>query len=155
MPESHNSATAIGPPRRGMGRAYEAKVGRRAIRLMDLADLPTLPHKIDRLLSHHNALRRGLNLEEIGAAGILQELTALAPKLLPYAETVWRLLDPKRRAGKRIPFEGAQGALLDVAHRTYPYGTPFNTRAAHAANRTCTVPQAGRHLFGECDASTD
>src|ERR1700750_2710368 len=94
--ESANTATAIGTTRRGIGPAYEDKVGRRAIRLMDLADLDTLPHKIYRLLSHHNALRRGLNLEEIDGKVILRELTALAPQLLPYAETVWRLADPKR-----------------------------------------------------------
>ena len=91
--ESSNAVTAIGTTRRGIGPAYEDKVGRRAIRLMDLADLDTLPHKIDRLLAHHNALRRGLNLEEIDGSVILTELKALAPKLLPYAETVWRLLD--------------------------------------------------------------
>ncbi len=110
--ESSNALTAIGTTRRGIGPAYEDKVGRRAIRLMDLADLDTLPHKIERLLAHHNALRRGLNLAEIDGAGILEELTALAPQLLPYTETVWRLLDQKRREGKRILFEGAQGALL-------------------------------------------
>src|ERR1700724_2718647 len=114
--ESSNAITALATTRRGIGPAYEDKVGRRAIRLMDLADLDTLPHKIDRLLSHHNALRRGLNLEEIDGAGILRGLPPLAPKLLPYAETVWRLLDQKRREGKRILFEGAQGALLDVDH---------------------------------------
>src|SRR5246127_984052 len=92
--ESSNAITAIGTTRRGIGPAYEDKVGRRAIRLMDLADLDTLPHKIDRLLAHHNALRRGLNLEEIDGAGILKELRALAPQLLPYAETVWRVVDP-------------------------------------------------------------
>src|SRR5467141_4642974 len=134
--ESSNPGTQIGTTRRGIGPAYEDKVGRRAIRLMDLADLPTLPHKIDRLLTHHNALRRGLNLEEIDGAGILPELTALAPKLLPYAETVWRLLDQKRREGKRILFEGAQGALLDVDHGTYPYVTSSNTVAAQAATGT-------------------
>ena len=89
--ESSNAATAIGTTRRGIGPAYEDKVGRRAIRLMDLADLDTLPNKIDRLLAHHNALRRGLNLEEIDGAGILRELSAIAPKLLPYTEAVWRL----------------------------------------------------------------
>jgi adenylosuccinate synthase len=112
--ESSSTVTAIGTTRRGIGPAYEDKVGRRAIRLMDLADLDTLPHKIDRLLAHHNALRRGLRLDEIDGGEILRELTALAPELLPYAETVWRLLDVKRREGKRILFEGAQGALLDV-----------------------------------------
>src|SRR5512138_939450 len=128
-----SAAKRIGTTGRGIGPAYEDKAGRRAIRLMDLADLDTLPHKIDRLLAHHNALRRGLNLEEIDGQAILRELSALAPQLLPYAETVWRLLDIKRREGKRILFEGAQGALLDVDHGTYPYVTSSNTVAAQAA----------------------
>ncbi len=145
---------AIGTTRRGIGPAYEDKVGRRAIRLMDLADLDTLPHKIDRLLAHHNALRRGLSLEEIDGAGILKELTALAPKLLPYAETVWRLLDQKRREGKRILFEGAQGALLDVDHGTYPYVTSSNTVAAQAATGTGMGPGAVGYVLGICKAYT-
>ena len=152
--ESSNAATAIGTTRRGIGPAYEDKVGRRAIRLMDLADLDTLPHKIDRLLAHHNALRRGLNLEEIDGGGILKELTALAPKLLPYAETVWRLLDLKRREGKRILFEGAQGALLDVDHGTYPYVTSSNTVAAQAATGTGMGPGAVGYVLGICKAYT-
>src|SRR5436305_2029628 len=104
-----NSGTAIGTTRRGIGPAYEDKVGRRAIRLMDLADLDSLPRKIDRLLTHHNALRRGMQLDEIDGDALFKELKALAPKVLPYAETVWSLLDAKRREGKRILFEGAQG----------------------------------------------
>src|ERR1700749_1885406 len=112
--ENAGKATAIGTPQRGIGPAYEDKVGRRAIRLMDLDDLKTLPHKVDRLLAHHNALRRGLNLPEFDAKQILQELTALAPQLLPYAETVWRLLDIKAPEGKRILFGGAPGAVFDV-----------------------------------------
>ena len=151
--ESANAHT-IGTTRRGIGPAYEDKVGRRAIRLMDLADLPTLPHKIDRLLAHHNALRRGLNLEEIDGAGILKELTVLAPQLLPYAETVWRLLDIKRREGKRILFEGAQGALLDVDHGTYPYVTSSNTVAAQAATGTGMGPGAVGYVLGICKAYT-
>ena len=121
---------------------------------MDLADLDTLPHKIDRLLAHHNALRRGLNLEEIDGGGILKELTAFAPKLLPYAETVWRLLDIKRREGKRILFEGAQGALLDVDHGTYPYVTSSNTVAAQAATGTGMGPGAVGYVLGICKAYT-
>src|SRR5471032_2158037 len=152
--ESSNALTAIGTTRRGIGPAYEDKVGRRAIRLMDLADLDTLPHKIERLLSHHNALRRGLNLAEIDGAGILKDLTALAPKLLPYAETVWRLLDQKRREGKRILFEGAQGALLDVDHGTYPYVTSSNTVAAQAATGTGMGPSAVGYVLGICKAYT-
>jgi len=152
--ESSNAITAIGTTRRGIGPAYEDKVGRRAIRLMDLADLDTLPHKIDRLLAHHNALRRGLNLEEIDGAGIMKELRALAPQLLPYAETVWRLLDLKRREGKRILFEGAQGALLDVDHGTYPYVTSSNTVAAQAATGTGMGPGAVGYVLGICKAYT-
>jgi adenylosuccinate synthase len=152
--ESGNAITAIGTTRRGIGPAYEDKVGRRAIRLMDLADLDTLPHKIDRLLAHHNALRRGLNLEEIDGKAILEELTALAPQLLPYAETVWRLLDIKRREGKRILFEGAQGALLDVDHGTYPYVTSSNTVAAQAATGTGMGPGAVGYVLGICKAYT-
>src|SRR5258705_9526158 len=121
---------------------------------MDLADLDTLPHKIDRLLAHHNALRRGLNLQEIDGGGILKELTALAPKLLPYAETVWRLLDLKRREGKRILFEGAQGALLDVDHGTYPYVTSSNTVAAQAATGSGLGPSAVGYVLGICKAYT-
>ncbi len=152
--ESASALTAIGTTRRGIGPAYEDKVGRRAIRLMDLADLDTLPHKIDRLLSHHNALRRGLKLEEIDGNAILKELTALAPRLLPYAETVWRLLDQKRREGKRILFEGAQGALLDVDHGTYPYVTSSNTVAAQAATGTGLGPSAVGYVLGICKAYT-
>src|ERR1700739_4827774 len=152
--ESSNAGTAIGTTRRGIGPAYEDKVGRRAIRLMDLADLDTLPHKIDRLLAHHNALRRGLSLEEIDGAVILRELTALAPQLLPYAETVWRLLDAKKREGKRILFEGAQGALLDVDHGTYPYVTSSNTVAAQAATGTGMGPGGVGYVLGICKAYT-
>jgi adenylosuccinate synthase len=152
--ESANAATAIGTTRRGIGPAYEDKVGRRAIRLMDLADLDTLPHKIDRLLAHHNALRRGLGLPEFDGKEILKELTALAPQLLPYAETVWRLLDIKRREGKRMLFEGAQGALLDVDHGTYPYVTSSNTVAAQAATGTGMGPGAVGYVLGICKAYT-
>src|SRR3954467_10703523 len=152
--ESSNTATAIGTTRRGIGPAYEDKVGRRAIRLMDLADLDTLPHKIDRLLAHHNALRRGLGLPEFDGKEILKELTALAPQLLPYAETVWRLLDIKRREGKRMLFEGAQGALLDVDHGTYPYVTSSNTVAAQAATGSGLGPAAVGYVLGLCKAYT-
>ncbi|MGB3272874.1 MAG: adenylosuccinate synthase [Xanthobacteraceae bacterium] len=152
--ESTNERTAIGTTRRGIGPAYEDKVGRRAIRLMDLADLATLPHKVERLLAHHNAIRRGLRLAEIEADGVIRELTALAPQLLPFAETVWMLLDHKRREGKRILFEGAQGALLDVDHGTYPYVTSSNTVAAQAATGTGMGPGAVGYVLGICKAYT-
>jgi len=152
--ENASKATAIGTTQRGIGPAYEDKVGRRAIRLMDLADLDTLPHKIDRLLTHHNALRRGFGLPEFDGATILEELSVFAPQLLPYAEAVWRLLDQKRREGKRILFEGAQGALLDVDHGTYPYVTSSNTVAAQAATGTGMGPGAVGYVLGICKAYT-
>jgi adenylosuccinate synthase len=152
--ESSNTGTAIGTTRRGIGPAYEDKVGRRAIRLMDLADLDSLPRKIDRLLAHHNALRRGMNLPEFDGKALHAELTALAPKVLPYAETVWSLLDAKRREGKRILFEGAQGALLDVDHGTYPYVTSSNTVSAQAATGSGMGPGAVGYVLGICKAYT-
>ncbi len=152
--ENANKATAIGTTQRGIGPAYEDKVGRRAIRLMDLADPQTLPHKIDRLLTHHNALRRGLNLPEVDAAALLKELVAIAPQVLPFADSVWNLLDHKRREGKRILFEGAQGALLDVDHGTYPYVTSSNTVAAQAATGTGMGPGSVGYVLGICKAYT-
>jgi adenylosuccinate synthase len=145
---------AIGTTKRGIGPAYEDKVGRRAIRLMDLADLDSLPPKIDRLLVHHNAIRRGLGLEEIAAAAILDELAAVAPKVLVYMDTVWRLLDEERRAGRRILFEGAQGALLDVDHGTYPYVTSSNTVAGQAATGSGLGPRSVGTVLGIAKAYT-
>lgn len=152
--ENAAKANAIGTTQRGIGPAYEDKVGRRAIRLMDLADPQTLPHKIDRLLAHHNALRRGLNLPEVDGKDILKELSAIAPKVLPFADSVWNLLDHKRREGKRILFEGAQGALLDVDHGTYPYVTSSNTVAAQAATGTGMGPGSVGYVLGICKAYT-
>jgi adenylosuccinate synthase len=152
--ENANKATAIGTTQRGIGPAYEDKVGRRAIRLMDLADPQTLPHKIERLLTHHNALRRGLNLPEVDANALLKELVAVAPQVLPFADSVWNLLDHKRREGKRILFEGAQGALLDVDHGTYPYVTSSNTVAAQAATGTGMGPGSVGYVLGICKAYT-
>jgi adenylosuccinate synthase len=152
--ESASKATAIGTTQRGIGPAYEDKVGRRAIRLMDLADPQTLPHKIDRLLSHHNALRRGLSLPEVDGAEVLKHLTSVAPHVLPFADSVWNLLDQKRREGKRILFEGAQGALLDVDHGTYPYVTSSNTVAAQAATGAGMGPSSLGYVLGICKAYT-
>jgi adenylosuccinate synthase len=135
-------ASRIGTTKRGIGPAYEDKVGRRAIRMMDLADLPALRGKIDRMLVHHNALRRGYGLQEISSAAIYDELAAVAPRVLPYMDSVWSLLDVKRREGKRILFEGAQGALLDIDHGTYPFVTSSNTVAAQAATGSGRGPGA-------------
>ncbi len=152
--ESSNSGTRIGTTKRGIGPAYEDKVGRRAIRLMDLADLGSLGEKIDGLLAHHNALRRGNGLEEIKAKTIYDELAAVAPKVLPYMDTVWSLLDGKRREGKRILFEGAQGTLLDVDHGTYPFVTSSNTVAGQAASGSGMGPGAIDYVLGICKAYT-
>jgi adenylosuccinate synthase len=152
--EADNSATRIGTTKRGIGPAYEDKVGRRAIRFMDLADLPALASKIERLLAHHNALRRGLGLKELDGAAIYDYLAAIAPKVLPYMDSVWSLLDAKRREGKRILFEGAQGALLDIDHGTYPYVTSSNTVAAQAATGCGLGPNAIDYVLGICKAYT-
>jgi adenylosuccinate synthase len=154
MRESANSTTRIGTTKRGIGPAYEDKVGRRAIRLMDLADLPALNGKIDRLLSHHNALRRGQGMDEIGRAAIYDELAGIAPRVLPYMDSVWSLLDRKWREGKRILFEGAQGALLDIDHGTYPFVTSSNTVAAQAATGSGLGPSAIGYVLGICKAYT-
>src|SRR5262252_2126374 len=131
--EEARGAYKIGTTGRGIGPAYEDKVGRRAIRVCDLADPATLGDKVDDVLIHHNALLRGLGAPEAERGELLAALTEIAPKVLPYADTVWRRLDEVRRAGKRILFEGAQGAMLDVDHGTYPYVTSSNTVAGQAA----------------------
>ena len=148
------AGTAVGTTRRGIGPAYEDKVGRRAIRVMDLADLDTLPAKIDRLLVHHNALRRGLGLPEIEPATIFDELASVAPRILVHMDAVWRLLDEERRAGRRILFEGAQGALLDIDHGTYPYVTSSNTVAGQAATGSGLGPRAVGTVLGIAKAYT-
>ena len=152
--EDENAATRIGTTKRGIGPAYEDKIGRRAIRFMDLADLPALHGKIDRLLAHHNALRRGHNLPETESAAVYEHLAAIAPKVLPFMDSVWSLLDSKRREGKRILFEGAQGALLDIDHGTYPYVTSSNTVAAQAATGSGLGPNAIDYVLGICKAYT-
>ncbi len=152
--ESGSAGTKIGTTKRGIGPAYEDKAGRRAIRLMDLADLGSLPEKIDRLLTHHNALRRGFGLEEFKPEAIYEELASVAPKVLPYMDAVWRLLDDERRAGKRILFEGAQGALLDVDHGTYPFVTSSNTVAGQAATGSGLGPGAVGYVLGIAKAYT-
>ena len=152
--EKASGKGAIGTTGRGIGPAYEDKVGRRAIRLMDLADLQMLNGKIDRLLAHHNALRRGLGMGEIAPRAVYDELAAVAPKVLPFMDSVWSLLDEKRREGRRILFEGAQGALLDIDHGTYPYVTSSNTVAAQAATGSGLGPSAIGYVLGISKAYT-
>jgi adenylosuccinate synthase len=152
--EGSNASTRIGTTKRGIGPAYEDKVGRRAIRLMDLADMPALPVKIERLLAHHNALRKGLGLAPVDPSELQAFLAGVAPRVLPYMDTVWAMLDEKRREGRRILFEGAQGALLDVDHGTYPFVTSSNTVAAQAATGSGLGPGAIAYVLGICKAYT-
>ncbi|MDP4594780.1 MAG: adenylosuccinate synthase [Beijerinckiaceae bacterium] len=149
-----SAGTKIGTTRRGIGPAYEDKVGRRAIRVMDLADLSTLDAKIDRLLTHHNALRRGLGQPEITNSAIMAELMEVADQVLPYMDRTWALLEDLRRAGKRILFEGAQGALLDIDHGTYPYVTSSNTVAGNATTGSGLGPKAAQYVLGIVKAYT-
>lgn len=144
----------IGTTKRGIGPAYEDKVGRRAIRMMDLLDFEALPAKVERLLTHHNALRRGMGETELEASETLEKLKEIAPKITPYIEPVWQLLDNERRKGKRILFEGAQGVLLDIDHGTYPFVTSSNTVAAQAATGTGIGPTAVNYVLGITKAYT-
>lgn len=144
----------IGTTGRGIGPAYEDKVGRRAVRLVDLADPATLLPKIDRLLVHHNALRRGLGRPEVKAGTLRDELISAADKLLPFMDSVWALLHRRRRAGSRILFEGAQGALLDIDHGTYPFVTSSNTVAGQAAAGSGLGPGSIGYVLGITKAYT-
>ncbi|KYO49761.1 MAG: adenylosuccinate synthase [Tistrella sp.] len=132
--EAARGGNKIGTTGRGIGPAYEDKVARRAIRLCDLTDRDLLATKLDDLLLHHNALLTGLGAEErFSRDEVMAKLDEIAPKLLPYMDPVWRTLNEARRARKRILFEGAQGAMLDIDHGTYPFVTSSNTVAAQAA----------------------
>ncbi|WP_122464667.1 adenylosuccinate synthase [Brevundimonas lutea] len=153
--EAQAGATKIGTTGRGIGPAYEDKAGRRAIRVGDLADPEALDAKIERLLAHHNALRKGLDLAEVDADGLKAELLEIAPRVLRFAgEPVWRLLDRAYREGRRILFEGAQGTLLDVDHGTYPYVTSSNTVAGQAAAGSGLGPRSVGYVLGIVKAYT-
>ena len=144
----------IGTTGRGIGPAYEDKVGRRAIRVADLNDREALEAKIERLLAHHGPLRRGLGLPEARADEILAALEAVAPKILPYAQPAWKLLNEAVKDGQRVLFEGAQGALLDVDHGTYPYVTSSNTVAGQAAAGSGLGPKGPGYVLGILKAYT-
>jgi adenylosuccinate synthase len=144
----------IGTTGRGIGPAYEDKVARRAIRLGDLVSREIVAQKLEVLLVHHNALLRGLGLEEIDRAGLEAELMEVAPKVLPFADIVWKTLDGVRRAGKRILFEGAQGTMLDIDHGTYPFVTSSNTVAGAAAAGSGLGPGVLGYVLGITKAYT-
>ena len=144
----------IGTTGRGIGPAYEDKVARRAIRVCDLAELEILGIRIDQLLEHHNALLKGLGATLIDRGKLLNDLVEVAPKLLPYADRAWQSLDEASQKGKRILFEGAQGAMLDVDHGTYPFVTSSNTHAAQAAVGSGTSIKTVGYVLGITKAYT-
>ncbi len=152
--EARSGAARIGTTGRGIGPAYEDKVGRRALRVCDLADPNALEGRLEALLLHHNALLRGLDEPEIDRRALLAELRAIAPQILPYAEPVWRRLDAARREGRRILFEGAQGAMLDVDHGTYPFVTSSNAVAGQAAAGSGIAARAIGYVLGITKAYT-
>jgi adenylosuccinate synthase len=152
--EEQNSVAKIGTTGRGIGPAYEDKVGRRVIRVADLADLATLQTRVDRMLAHHNPLRRGLGMVEIDRDDLVKQLQEIAPEVLKYAAPVWKVLNEKRKAGKRILFEGAQGALLDVDFGTYPFVTSSNVIAGQAATGTGIGPNGIDFVLGIVKAYT-
>jgi adenylosuccinate synthase len=151
---SQSGVAKIGTTGRGIGPAYEDKVGRRAIRVADLGDETTLIARVDRLIGHHNALRSGLGIELVDRDDLLAKLRKIAPQVLPYAKPVWKVLNDARRAGKRILFEGAQGALLDIDFGTYPFVTSSNVIAGQAATGTGLGPNAIDFVLGIVKAYT-
>ena len=152
--EDNAGGAKIGTTRRGIGPAYEDKVGRRALRVIDLSDPAVIESRVDAMLAHHNALRRGMGKAEYDRQSLIDQLHAIAPKLLSYADTVWRTLGEARRQGKRILFEGAQGAMLDVDHGTYPFVTSSNTAAGQAAVGSGMGPGALDYVLGITKAYT-
>ncbi len=152
--ESASAVAKIGTTGRGIGPAYEDKVGRRVVRVADLADRATLETRVGRLLAHHNPLRSGLGMDEVKGEQLVQELLDIAPEVLKYAAPVWKVLNDKRKAGKRILFEGAQGALLDVDFGTYPFVTSSNVIAGQAATGTGIGPGGIDFVLGIVKAYT-
>ncbi len=152
--EDASGAGKIGTTRRGIGPAYEDKVGRRAIRVCDLAHLDSLGPQIDRLCAHHDALRAGFGEPPIDRERLLADLREIADVVLPYAKPVWVTLNEAKAQGKRILFEGAQGILLDVDHGTYPFVTSSNTIAGTAAGGSGLGPSAAGFVLGIVKAYT-
>ena len=144
----------IGTTKRGIGPAYEDKVGRRAIRVADLADEAALDMKLARLIAHHTPLRAGLGLDAPDAAALKAELLKIAPRVLTYAGPAWKLLGETQKAGKRILFEGAQGVMLDVDHGTYPFVTSSNVVSGQASAGSGLGPRAVSYVLGLAKAYT-
>ncbi len=152
--EAQSGIAKIGTTGRGIGPAYEDKVGRRAVRVSDLADETTLSKRIDRLLQHHNTLRKGMGLEQIDKGNLCKKLLDVAPHILKFAAPVWKILNDKRKSGQRILFEGAQGALLDVDFGTYPFVTSSNVIAGQAATGSGLGPGGIDFVLGIVKAYT-
>ena len=152
--EAVNSVAKIGTTGRGIGPAYEDKVGRRSVRVADLADAATLESRVDRALVHHDALRRGLGLPKVDRAALLEQLRQVADEVLPHAVPVWKVLNEKRKAGQRILFEGAQGAMLDIDFGTYPFVTSSNVISGQAATGTGIGPGSIDFVLGIVKAYT-
>ncbi|EKE44398.1 adenylosuccinate synthetase [Oceaniovalibus guishaninsula JLT2003] len=152
--EAQSTVARIGTTGRGIGPAYEDKVGRRSVRVADLADAATLERRVDRALVHHDALRRGLGMDPVDRDALLDALRGVADEVLSYAAPVWRVMNDARRAGRRILFEGAQGALLDVDFGTYPFVTSSNVIAGQAATGTGIGPGAIDFVLGIVKAYT-
>ena len=144
----------IGTTMRGIGPAYEDKIARRAVRLCDLGDASTLGDRLGALLFHHNALRAGLGAARIDGEALRRDLEEVAPRILPFADNVWQRLHAAQRAGQRILFEGAQGAMLDIDHGTYPYVTSSNTVAGQAAAGSGVGPHTVDYVLGITKAYT-
>ena len=152
--ETQEAVAKIGTTGRGIGPAYEDKVGRRAVRVSDLSDPATLDRRVARLLLHHNTLRRGMGLDEVSSGELIKDLKKVAPEILKYAAPVWKILNEKRRSGKRILFEGAQGSLLDIDFGTYPFVTSSNVVAGQASTGSGIGPDALDFVLGIVKAYT-
>ena len=152
--EERRGDRKLGTTGRGIGPAYEDKVGRRAVRVCDLADKQALEDRVDEVLLHHNALLRGLDAPPVDRGELLAALHEVAPRILPFADRCWRVLDEVRRQGRRILFEGAQAAMLDVDHGTYPYVTSSNALAGQVAAGSGIAPTAVGYVLGITKAYT-
>jgi adenylosuccinate synthase len=144
----------IGTTRRGIGPAYEDKVGRRSIRVMDLVSAENLDHRLETVLLHHNAIRKGLGKEVYKKDDLKKELLNIAPEILKYSKPVWKKINEFKSQGKKILFEGAQGILLDVDHGTYPFVTSSNTVASSAATGSGCGPNSINYVLGITKAYT-
>lgn len=152
--EAASKGTKIGTTGRGIGPAYEDKVGRRSVRVADLADDATLVARVDRALQHHDPLRRGLGIEPVDRDALLAQLRDIATQIMPFAAPVWKILNERKKRGARILFEGAQGALLDIDFGTYPFVTSSNVIAGQAATGVGIGPGSVDYVLGIVKAYT-